>query len=71
MSENKTKFIYNDKTDISSLGICILEIIGTKIPNYKNPEKHLDIIFTKASELNKDVEAHLDQCNIPSEKEIR
>ena len=35
----------------------------------KNPDNHLDIVFNKARELNKDIEAHLDQCNIPTEKE--
>ena len=33
------------------------------------PEKHLEIVFDKAKELDLDVEAHLDQLNIPLEKE--
>ncbi len=32
-------------------------------------EYHLDIVFSKAKELNKDVEVHTDQQNIPDEKE--
>ena len=35
----------------------------------KCPETHLDIVFSKAQDLNKPVEAHLDQLNIPKEKE--
>lgn len=30
---------------------------------------HLDVVFSKAKELNKDVEVHTDQQNIPTEKE--
>jgi len=33
------------------------------------PENHLDIAFTTARRYNKPVEAHIDQCNIPTETE--
>ena len=46
-----------------------VDFIGCLPSRDKNPEKHLEIVFSKAIELNKDVEAHLDQCNIPTEKE--
>ena len=46
-----------------------VDFIGCLPSRDKNPEKHLDIVFKKAQELNKDVEAHLDQCNLPSEFE--
>lgn len=35
----------------------------------KDADYHLDIVFSKAKELNKDVEVHTDQQNIPDEKE--
>tara|TARA_B100001758_G_C18368932_1_gene590194 strand:- start:123 stop:1040 length:918 start_codon:yes stop_codon:yes gene_type:complete len=47
----------------------LVDFIGCLPSRDKNKEKHLDIVFNKATELNKDVEAHLDQCNIPQEKE--
>ena len=47
----------------------LVDFIGCLPSRDKDPEKHLDIVFSKAKELNKDVEAHLDQCNIPTEKE--
>ena len=34
-----------------------------------NADYHLDIVFSKAKELNKDIEVHTDQQNIPKEKE--
>jgi cytosine/creatinine deaminase len=46
-----------------------VDFIGCLPSRDKNPEKHLDIIFKKAQELNKYVEAHLDQCNLPTEYE--
>ena len=45
------------------------DFVGCLPSRDKNPEKHLDIVFSTAKKENKDVEAHLDQCNIPSEKE--
>jgi len=45
------------------------DFIGCLPSRDENPSKHLDIIFNRAKELGKDVEAHLDQCNIPNEKE--
>lgn len=47
----------------------LVDFIGCLPNRDKNPSKHLDIVFTKATELDKDVEAHLDQCNIPEERE--
>jgi len=47
----------------------LVDFIGCLPSRDVNPGKHLDIVFSKATELNKDVEAHLDQCNIPTEKE--
>lgn len=46
-----------------------VDFIGCLPSRDKDPNQHLDIVFNKAKELNKDVEAHLDQCNIPIEKE--
>ena len=47
----------------------LVDFIGCLPSRDKSPEKHLDIVFSKAQELGKDVEAHLDQCNVPTEKE--
>lgn len=44
LEKNKTKFKYSDKTDIWSFGICILELIGTRIPSFKTLESHLEYI---------------------------
>ena len=46
-----------------------VDFIGCLPSRDKCQKTHLDIVFTKAKELNKPVEAHLDQCNIPTEKE--
>ena len=46
-----------------------VDFIGCLPSRDSDPTKHLEIVFNKALELNKPVEAHLDQCNIPSEKE--
>jgi len=46
-----------------------VDFIGCLPSRDSNPDKHLDIVFNKALELNKPIEAHLDQCNIPFEKE--
>ena len=46
-----------------------VDFIGCLPSRDKCPHTHLDIVFSKAKELNKPVEAHLDQCNIPTEKE--
>ena len=40
----KTKLKYSDKTDVWSLGMCILEIIGTRIPSFKNLENHIEYV---------------------------
>ena len=47
----------------------LVDFIGCLPSRDTIPEKHLDIVFDTASRLDKDVEAHLDQCNIPTEKE--
>ena len=47
----------------------LVDFIGCLPSRDPDPSKHLDIVFSRASELGKDVEAHLDQCNIPTEKE--
>lgn len=47
----------------------LVDFIGCLPSRDVNPAKHLDIVFSKAVELDKHVEAHLDQCNIPTEKE--
>ena len=47
----------------------LVDFIGCLPSRDLDPEKHLDIVFNRAKELNKDVEAHLDQCNIPLERE--
>jgi cytosine/adenosine deaminase-related metal-dependent hydrolase len=47
----------------------LVDFIGCLPSRDVNPGNHLDIVFSKATELNKNVEAHLDQCNIPTEKE--
>jgi len=47
----------------------LVDFIGCLPSRDINPSKHLEIVFDRALELNKPVEAHLDQCNIPSEKE--
>ena len=46
-----------------------VDFIGCLPSRDTDPNKHLDIVFDKAKELDKDIEAHLDQCNIPTEKE--
>lgn len=46
-----------------------VDFIGCLPSRDNDPEKHLDIVFSKAQELNLSVEAHLDQLNIPIEKE--
>ena len=47
----------------------LVDFIGCLPSRDKDSHRHLDIVFNKAKELDKAVEAHLDQCNIPSEKE--
>ena len=46
-----------------------VDFIGCLPSRDSVPENHLEIVFDTASLLGKDVEAHLDQCNIPTEKE--
>ncbi len=46
-----------------------VDFIGCLPSRDKDPKKHLEIAFNKASELNLPIEAHLDQCNIPFERE--
>ena len=47
----------------------VADFVGCLPSRDKVPERHLDIVFSTAQQENKHVEAHLDQCNIPSEKE--
>ena len=47
----------------------MVDFIGCLPSRDPDPNKHLEIVFDKASELELDVEAHLDQCNLPSERE--
>lgn len=47
----------------------LVDFIGCLPSRDKCPKTHLDIVFSKAKELDKPVEAHLDQLNIPTEKE--
>ena len=46
-----------------------VDFIGCLPSRDNDQEKHLDIVFSKAQELNLDIEAHLDQLNVPIEKE--
>ena len=48
----------------------ICDIVGC-LPSrdYDKSSEHLDIAFSTAKRLGKHVEAHLDQCNLPSENE--
>jgi len=46
-----------------------VDFIGCLPSRDSEPDKHLDIVFNKACELNLDIEAHLYQLNIPVEKE--
>lgn len=48
----------------------LCDIVGC-LPSrdFDKSEEHLDIAFSTAKRLNKHVEAHLDQCNLPSENE--
>lgn len=47
----------------------LVDFIGCLPSRDNDPEKHLNIVFDVAQELDKDVEAHVDQCNIPVETE--
>lgn len=58
-----------ENVDLFNDAAELVDFIGCLPSRDKNPDNHLDIVFNKAKELNKDVEAHLDQCNIPTEKE--
>ena len=58
-----------ENIDLFNEAAELVDFIGCLPSRDSSPEKHLDIVFSKAQELGKDVEAHLDQCNIPTEKE--
>lgn len=47
----------------------MVDFIGCLPSRDTIPQNQLDMVFDKASELGMDVEAHLDQCNIPHERE--
>lgn len=46
-----------------------VDFIGCLPSRDPDPKEHLNIVFNKAKELNLPIEAHLDQCNLPFEKE--
>lgn len=49
---------------------CVLaDFVGCLPSRDKKPKKHLDIAFETAASQSKHIEAHLDQCNLPTEKE--
>tara|TARA_Y100000741_G_scaffold240150_1_gene183889 strand:- start:3696 stop:4631 length:936 start_codon:yes stop_codon:yes gene_type:complete len=58
-----------ENIDLFDKACYYVDFIGCLPSRDKIPEKHLEIVFDKAKELNLDIEAHLDQLNIPSEKE--
>lgn len=58
-----------ENIDLFNEAALKVDFIGCLPSRDKSPSNHLDIVFSKAKELNKPVEAHLDQCNIPTEKE--
>jgi len=45
------------------------DFVGCLPSRDKCPENHLEIAFKTARRYNKPIEAHIDQCNIPTEKE--
>lgn len=47
----------------------VADFVGCLPSRDKVPKNHLHMVFSTAVDENKDVEAHLDQCNIPSERE--
>jgi len=47
----------------------LVDFIGCLPSRDTDPRRHLDIVFDKASDLGLDVEAHLDQVNLPFERE--
>ena len=47
----------------------LVDFIGCLPSRDKDPRQHLGTVFDVALELDKDVEAHVDQCNVPFEKE--
>ena len=46
-----------------------VDFVGCLPSRDSNPEEHLNIVFDLACRTGKDVEAHLDQCNVPHERE--
>jgi len=58
-----------ENVDLFNQAARHVDFIGCLPSRDKSPSNHLDIVFSKAKELGKPVEAHLDQCNIPTEKE--
>lgn len=58
-----------ENIDLFNQAAPLVDFIGCLPSRDACQRTHLDIVFSKAKELNKPVEAHLDQCNIPSEKE--
>lgn len=59
----------NENIDLFLEACEMVDFIGCLPSRDKDMERHLDIVFDTARRLDKDVEAHLDQCNIPRELE--
>ena len=55
--------------DLLQKSLPYVDFIGCLPSRDKDQGRHLEIVFETAKATNKDVEAHLDQCNIPSERE--
>lgn len=58
-----------DSVDLFNEASKMVDFIGCLPSRDVDQDRHLEIIFDKASEYGLDVEAHLDQCNIPFERE--
>jgi len=63
VGNDKNIELYEKACEYSDLVGCLPSIDGI------NADEHLDIAFRTAVRLNKPIEAHLDQLNIPSENE--
>ncbi len=62
LSSPKTIKLFNEAAPL-------VDFIGCLPSRDTEPKRHLDIVFEKAEELGLDVEAHLDQNNLPFERE--
>lgn len=59
----------DENIDLFERAAELVDIVGCLPGRDTDPEHHLDVAFTTASKLGKIVEAHVDQCNVPYEKE--